>query len=208
MTHSRTPKEQMIHQQLLPCDITPGTADLFHNIDRSDFIPNKFKHLAYSDQPIPYRPNRCSLIPLYEARVLQLALNTRPFHVLVVAPQLGFIPAIFSHLNIQVTAIDSDARWIQTLQKNPLLRNVHWIEGSLRMISSNLKTFDLAIILDSTQSIPGILLNNLSPGARIITIQKQSTVHAQLTCTTLTTGQPTHEKICELSTSTLPRRAL
>lgn len=97
----------MIKQQLRTGDILEEKIlALFEEVPRDSFVPEAFKHLAYSDFQIPLNHEQRMMTPLEEAKILQ-ALSLKGHEVVLeVGTGSGFLTALLSRLSQKVISID------------------------------------------------------------------------------------------------------
>lgn len=102
-------RDNMVSQQLRTWDVfDPRVLDLFSTLPREDFVPERFKHLAYSDTPLPLDNGHFLAPPREQARMLQaLALKTSD-RVLEIGTGSGFITVCLAWLCKNVVSVDID----------------------------------------------------------------------------------------------------
>ena len=98
----------MVKQQLRTGDVLNSSIlDLYTEIPREEFVPNQFKHFAYSDMQIDLAHEQRMMTPLEEAKLLQ-ALDLRGNEVVLeVGTGTGFLTALLSRLCKKVISIDN-----------------------------------------------------------------------------------------------------
>ena len=103
----QTTRINMVKQQLRTGDVlNSAILDLYNEIPRDEFVPNQFKHFAYSDMQIELAHEQRMMTPLEEAKLLQ-ALDLQGNEiVLEVGTGSGFLTALLSRLCKNVISID------------------------------------------------------------------------------------------------------
>ncbi|MDQ5910561.1 MAG: protein-L-isoaspartate(D-aspartate) O-methyltransferase [Pseudomonadota bacterium] len=97
----------MIEQQIRPWEVLDQRAlDTLAQIPREDFVPERYRHLAFSDVAIPIGHGEIMLKPVVEGRLLQ-ALALQPTdHVLEVGTGSGYLTACLARLSASVVSVD------------------------------------------------------------------------------------------------------
>ena len=105
--NSQTACRNMVSQQLRTGDIgNQAILNLYTDIPREDFVPQAFKHFAYSDMQIQLPHHQRMMTPLEEAKILQ-ALDLKGHEiVLEVGTGSGYLTALLSRLCKKVISID------------------------------------------------------------------------------------------------------
>ncbi len=100
-------RSNMVEQQVRPWEVLDGTVlELFEQIHREDFVPVRFRKMAFSDLAIPLDHDQCMMKPVVEGRLLQaLELNTDET-VLELGTGSGFITACLAKLASRVVSVD------------------------------------------------------------------------------------------------------
>ena len=104
---SHTARMNMVKQQLRTGDVlNEPILELYETISREQFVPNEFKHFAYSDMQIKLPHQQRMLTPLEEAQILQ-ALELKGHEVLLeVGTGTGFLTALLSCLCHKVISVE------------------------------------------------------------------------------------------------------
>lgn len=97
----------MIEQQIRPWEVLdPRVLDILAQVPREDFVPERYRNLAFTDVAIPLGHGEHMLKPTVEGRVLQ-ALAVQPADlVLEVGTGSGYLTACLGRLATSVTSVD------------------------------------------------------------------------------------------------------
>jgi protein-L-isoaspartate(D-aspartate) O-methyltransferase len=97
----------MIEQQIRPWDVLDQRAlDTLAQTPREDFVPERYRNLAFSDVAIPLGHGEFMLKPNVEGRILQ-ALAVQPTdHVLEVGTGSGYLTACLARMTTSVVSVD------------------------------------------------------------------------------------------------------
>ena len=107
MSSSQIARMNMVKQQLRTGDVLDETIlELFSSIPREAFVPNEYKHFAYTDMQIQLPHQQRMLTPLEEAQILQ-SLHLKGHEVVLeIGTGTGYLTALLSRLAKTVISID------------------------------------------------------------------------------------------------------
>jgi protein-L-isoaspartate(D-aspartate) O-methyltransferase len=100
-------RHNMIEQQIRPWEVLDQRVlDTIASVPREDFVPERYRNLAFSDVAIPLGQGQHMMKPTVEARLLQaLALQAND-HVLEVGTGSGYLTACLARLATNVVSVD------------------------------------------------------------------------------------------------------
>ena len=100
-------RHNMIEQQIRPWDVLDQRAlDTLARVPREDFVPQRYRKLAFGDVAIPLGHGEVMLRPNVEGRILQ-ALALQPTdHALEVGTGSGYLTACLARLATSVVSVD------------------------------------------------------------------------------------------------------
>ncbi len=100
-------RHNMIEQQIRPWDVLDQRVlDVIASVPREDFVPERYRNLAFGDVAIPLGHGEFMLKPTVEGRILQ-ALAAQPTdHVLEVGTGSGYLTACLARLAASVVSVD------------------------------------------------------------------------------------------------------
>ena len=148
-------KTNMIESQLKPEGINcEKTIDCILQINREDFIPEKYINLSYSEYDIPLYDNYSMLRPVMIGKILQSLKIKKTDTILEVGTGSGYLTCCLSILGSSVDTLDISKDMIQRAKKIHSYYNIHNINYIKKDIYSNWipkKNYDVIVI---TGSIP------------------------------------------------------
>ncbi len=165
-------KERMIEQQLKNRDIYD--ADVLRamkEIDRTIFVPEDMKHLAYEDGPLPIGKGQTISQPYIVAYMAQM-LNLQPEEtVLEVGSGCGYNAAVLSRLVSHVYSVEI-VEWLADLAIKNLIKakitNVSVKFGNGYEGWPEKAPFDKIVLTAAAPEIPQKLKNQLKIGGKIL----------------------------------------
>lgn len=110
-----TARHNMIEQQIRPWDVLDQRVlDTLARVPREDFVPERYRNLAFSDVAIPLGQGEFMMKPNLEARLLQ-ALAVQPGdNVLEVGTGSGYLTACLAQLATHVVSVDIIPEFTET----------------------------------------------------------------------------------------------
>ncbi|MEJ7931930.1 protein-L-isoaspartate O-methyltransferase [Ramlibacter sp. AN1015] len=205
--HLEQARFNMIEQQIRPWDVLDSKVlDLLPQVRREEFVPEEMQALTFVDMEIPLvgapeealATGRCMLAPRVEARMLQEA-DPRPYEkVLEVGAGSGYMAALLARRAQSVITLDIDPRLVAMARAN-LERagianaEVRQADGARGLPGDG--PFDVIVLSGSVAEVPQALLDQLSPGGRLVAIvgdqpMMRATVITRTQDKRTTTAQP------------------
>jgi protein-L-isoaspartate(D-aspartate) O-methyltransferase len=128
-------RDNMVSQQLRTWDVfSPCVLDLFATLPREAHVPERFKHLAYADTPLPLDNGAVLAPPREQARILQALAPKSTDRVLEVGKGRDFMTLCLSKLAQSVQTLD----FTESLkQKGPF--DTICIHGSVKKLPEKFK---------------------------------------------------------------------
>jgi protein-L-isoaspartate(D-aspartate) O-methyltransferase len=97
----------MIESQIRPWEVLDqAVLDLLLTVKREEFVPEKYRALAFADMEIPLGHGEAMLAPRVEARMLQELGVRKTDKVLEVGTGSGYVTALLSRLAGQVVSVE------------------------------------------------------------------------------------------------------
>ena len=169
----------MIEQQVRTWDVLDERAlDALKAVPREDFVPSRYRKLAFMDVRIPLGYEQVMMKPVEEGRVLQ-ALNLQPGQsVLEIGTGSGFLAACMAYLGARVTTLEiipdiaeSATRRLERSETN----NVTVLKADgLSPDDLPQGAFDCVVITGSSADVPELLKAKVSIGGCLFAIRGDS----------------------------------
>ncbi|PIE82948.1 MAG: protein-L-isoaspartate O-methyltransferase [Candidatus Contendobacter odensis] len=190
----------MIQQQIRPWEVLdPKVLDTLTAIPREDFVPERYRHLAFADVAIPLACGQTMLKPTIEGRLLQ-ALAVKPDdHVLVVGTGSGYITACLAHLATNVVSVDIVPELIEAAR---LKLKAHGIKNTILHVGDALQgwgehQYDVIAITGSVATLYDVWRQSLKPGGRLFVVIGQAPVMEAQLITRLSEQEWINEELFE-----------
>jgi protein-L-isoaspartate(D-aspartate) O-methyltransferase len=100
-------RTQMVNQQVRAWDVLdPAVLAVLAQVPREQFVPPRFRNLAFADTEIPLGSGQFMLTPQVEGRLLQALALRGTDRVLEVGTGSGFLTACLARLGSSVTSLE------------------------------------------------------------------------------------------------------
>ena len=186
MNTAEVAKFNMIEQQIRPWEVLDGQVlSVINEVNREDFVPERYRGLAYADCRIPLGEGSSMFPPIVEGRMLQALLIEPDDQILEIGTGSGYITACLATLGQQVLSLDINtelqANARQSLE-NCGLENINF-EVANAFERQYEQAFDVIAVTGSVKSVPEKLKQTLTIGGRMFIIVGQSPVMQALLIT-------------------------
>jgi len=175
-------RTKMVDNQIRTTDVTSHPVlRAFLTVSREDFVPARYRALAYSDADIPVTPEggdargpRYLMQPSPLAKLLQLS-DVKPDDVVLdVGCGVGYVSALLSLLASSVVALESDET-LATEAAETLSRlgydNVAVVTGDLTKGYKPEAPYDVIFIGGAVEVLPKSYFEQLRDGGRLVVVE-------------------------------------
>ncbi len=196
----------MVEQQIRPWEVLDNRVlNLLESIHREDFVPVRYRKLAFADLNIPLAHDQVMMKPVVEGRMLQ-ALDLRTDEtVLEIGTGSGFITACLAHLAKWVVSVELYEDLSEAAARILADKEVHNAELFTGDVMSGWQpelAHDVVVVTGSVQAVPEHFRGWVNPGGRMFVITGDApAMEAQL----LTRLNATEWRVESLFETNLPR---
>lgn len=172
-------RRQMVKQQIRTWDVfDPAVLDVMGVLERSDFVADKYAHVAYSEAQIPIGHGQTMMGPLLEGRLLQALDLTEQDSVLEIGTGSGYLCACLASLADSVTSIDLYQDFIDETSRRLERRNITNVSLHCMDAMTDLPDgpFDAIAVTGSVPRLDTAWLNVLRPRGRMFIIVGEAPV--------------------------------
>ncbi|MDZ4728385.1 MAG: protein-L-isoaspartate O-methyltransferase [Xanthomonadales bacterium] len=168
----------MVEQQVRPWDVLDARVlEVLESVHREDFVPIRYRKLAFADLEIPLSQGQCMMRPKVEGRMLQAIGLKADETVLEVGTGSGFVTACLSRLARHVVSVDIH----QDLLSEAKMRladhgsdNVELFHGDVMRGWQPELAHDVVVVTGSVPNIPETFRGWVNPGGRLFVITGES----------------------------------
>jgi protein-L-isoaspartate(D-aspartate) O-methyltransferase len=191
----------MVEQQVRPWEVLDGRVlKLLETTHREDFVPLRYRKMAFADMAIPLDHDQNMMKPVVEGRLLQ-ALEVKPDEtVLEIGTGSGFITACLAQQAKQVLTVDiyeqfsSDAE--ARLKENGI-HNVEFESGDVMTGWQPELAHDVLVVTGSVQDIPDHFRDWVNPRGRMFVVCGEAPAMAAKLLTKLNATEWREESLFE-----------
>ncbi len=193
----------MIEQQIRTWNVfDPNVLNIMASVPRELFVPEEFKHFAFTDMAIPFGHKQMMFTPKEEARMLQSISLKSSDKVLEIGTGTGFTSALMSYMSRRVVSLDFYPDFIiaaKTKHQELQIKNIdvdvvdvsnEWTPG---------ETFDVIACTAAYSKAPEHLFEVLKPNGRLFCILGLGTCQTAYLFTKQSNQTVTSESLYQMS---------
>jgi protein-L-isoaspartate(D-aspartate) O-methyltransferase len=170
----------MVEQQIRTWEVLDQRVlDLLFRVRREDFVPARYRSLAFADMEIPLGHGQTMLQPKLEARMLQELAIAATDRILEVGTGSGYMTALLACLGQHVYSVDIVPGFTQTASAKLSahdIRNVTLETGDAARGWTSQSPYDVIVLTGSVPVLPPAFQDSLKPGGRLIAIVGEAPV--------------------------------
>ena len=176
----------MIEQQIRPWEVLDQRVlDVLAKTPREDFVPDRYRNLAFADAAIPLGRGQVMMKPNLEGRLLQ-ALAPRPSDgILEIGTGSGYLTACLARLGASVVSVDICPEFIAEAEARLKFQNIHNVvlhSGDAAQGWGHLR-YDAIALTGSLPTLPDQWRQQLNIGGRLFVIVGEEPVMEALLVT-------------------------
>ena len=145
----------MIEQQVRPWEVLDERVlEVLCATPREDFVPARYRALAFSDLAVPLDHSQVMMPPKLEGRLLQSLLLRPTDRVLEVGTGSGYLTACLARLAGSVHTVDIHADFVEQAQEKLEAHGIHNVEFEVADAARGLETSQRFDAIAVTGSLP------------------------------------------------------
>jgi protein-L-isoaspartate(D-aspartate) O-methyltransferase len=168
----------MVEQQIRPWEVLDGRVlSLLETIHREDFVPVRYRKLAFADISIPLDCGQVMMRPKVEARMLQALELDDDDTVLEIGTGSGFITACLADLAKRVVSVEIFPELHETAAlklKDKGIENVELFVGDVMRGWQPEQAHDVVVVTGSVAEVPEQFRGWVNPGGRLFVVTGDS----------------------------------
>jgi len=172
MTDFAAEREAMVERHLKRRGIKEtAIQDAFLAVPRECFVSPEYEHMAYGDHPLPIEAGQTISQPYIVALMIQAAEIKHEDKVLEVGAGSGYAAAVISRIAGRVIAIERQHELVEVASERVRrlgYYNVEIVEGDGTKGCPEFAPYDAILAAASGSHVPKALIEQLSPGGRIV----------------------------------------
>ena len=168
----------MVEQQVRPWEVLDERVlELLETTQREDFVPVRYRKMAFTDMAIPLDHEQSMMKPVVEGRLLQ-ALELKPDEtVLEIGTGSGFITACLAQMAKSVVSVDIHEQFSKEAAaklKEKGIQNVEIETGDAMTGWQPEQAHDVVVVTGSVEDIPDQFRGWVNPGGRMFIVCGES----------------------------------
>jgi protein-L-isoaspartate(D-aspartate) O-methyltransferase len=168
----------MVEQQIRPWEVLDSRVlAVLENIHREDFVPVRYRKLAFADLAIPLDCGQVMMRPKIEARMLQALDLAEGETVLEIGTGSGFVTACLAALANRVVSVEIFRELHEEAAlklKDKKIRNAELFIGDVMKGWQPEQAHDVVVVTGSVPDVPEQFLGWVNPGGRLFAITGES----------------------------------
>jgi len=164
----------MVEQQIRPWEVLDQRVlDLLMRVRREEFVPPRYRALAFADMEIPIGHGETMLAPKIEARMLQELALAPEDRILEVGTGSGYMTVLLASLGNPVYSVDIVPEFTQTAGIKLAahgVTNVTLESGDAARGWDRHAPYDAVVVTGSLPVLPDAFARSLRPGGRLIVV--------------------------------------
>jgi len=164
----------MVEQQVRPWEVLDERVlGLFESIRREDFVPLRYRKMAFADLAIPLDHDQFMMKPVVEGRLLQALDIKADETALEIGTGSGFITACLANLALRVVSVDIFEQFTidaAAKLKEKEIENVELETGDAMGDWQPEQAHDLVVVTGSVEFVPEQFMGWVNPGGRLFAV--------------------------------------
>jgi protein-L-isoaspartate(D-aspartate) O-methyltransferase len=170
----------MVESQIRTWEVLDQTVlDLLMTIKREEFVPEKYRDLAFADMEIPLGHGEAMLAPKMEARMIQELDVRKTDKILEVGTGSGYVTALLAKLGGQVVSVERIKEFSQAATRKLAghgLQNVQLLSGDGAEGWPAQAPYDVILLSGSVPVLSAAFQEQLAIGGRLLAVIGESPV--------------------------------
>ena len=170
----------MVESQIRTWEVLDQTVlDLLLTVRREEFVPEKYRDLAFADMEIPLGFGEVMLAPKMEARMVQELDVRKTDKILEVGTGSGYVTALLAKLGGQVVSVERIKEFSQATTRKLAghgIQNVQLITGDGSEGWPALAPYDVILLTGSVPVLSTAFQEQLAVGGRLLAVIGESPV--------------------------------
>ncbi len=173
-------RNNMVESQVRTWDVLdPRVLDVLGRIRREDFVPERFRAVAFTDVELPLGHGEVMLKPVIEGRILQALALESGQRVLEIGTGSGFMTACIAALAGQVVSVEQHADLADAARRNLATAGIANAKVETAEAFSGFQTrerFDVVVLTGAVYALPDRVRGWVERGGRLFAITGESPV--------------------------------
>jgi protein-L-isoaspartate(D-aspartate) O-methyltransferase len=178
LTNAELARQNMIENQVRPWEVLdPRVLDVLSVVRREDFVPTRYRNLAFVDMALPISHGETMMKPTVEGRLLQALELDSEDRVLEIGTGTGFVTACLARLAGAVTSIEIHADLAEAARVSIAAAgatNVRIELGDAMRAIDATDRYDAVVVTGAVYALPDHFRSWVAPTGRLFAIVGES----------------------------------
>lgn len=191
----------MVENQIRTWEVLdPRVLEVLGRVQRENFVPERFRDMAFVDFEVPLGHGEVMLKPVIEGRILQAIAIESGQRVLEIGTGSGFLSACLAALGAEVTSVEQHAELASMARANLDKAGFSSVRIETCDALSEFQTsspFDCVVLAGAVFALPDRVKSWVKPGGRLFAVSGESPAMQALLHTRVDTSHWQTESLFE-----------
>lgn len=177
-TNLELARDNMVENQIRTWEVLdPRVLAVLARLHREDFVPERYRDMAFVDVELPLGHGEIMLKPVIEGRILQALAIEPGQRVLEIGTGSGFFAACLAELGADLTSVEQHADLAAMARRNldnAGLARVRVEVGEAVKGYEPATTFDCVVLTGAVFALPERIKSWVKPGGRLFAVSGES----------------------------------
>ena len=177
-TNLELARDNMVENQIRTWEVLdPRVLDVLARLHREDFVPERYRDMAFVDVELPLGHGEIMLKPVIEGRILQALAIEAGQRVLEIGTGSGFLAACLAELGAELTSVEQHADLAAMARRNldnAGLSRVRVDVGEAIKVYEPATTFDCVVLTGAVFALPERIKSWVKPGGRLFAVSGEA----------------------------------
>ena len=178
LSNAEVARQNMIENQVRPWEVLdPRVLDVLAAVRREDFVPARYRALAFADMALPIGHGETMMKPTVEGRMLQALGLGAEDRVLEIGTGSGFVTACLARLAGAVTSLEIHANLADAARTRIAAAGAQNVRVEVADAVKGFKTgerFDAVVVTGAVSAVPDQFRAWVAPKGRLFAIVGES----------------------------------
>jgi protein-L-isoaspartate(D-aspartate) O-methyltransferase len=171
-------RSNMVEQQVRTWEVLDSKVlGLMENVHREDFVPVRYRKLAFADLSVPLAMGQAMMCPKVEGRMLQSLDLQQEDSILEIGTGSGFITACLSVMARRVVSVELFEELYLEAEirlRDKHMHNVELYVGDVMTGWQPQQAHDVVVVTGSVPAVPESFRDWVNPGGRMFVVVGES----------------------------------
>ena len=187
LTNAELARQNMIENQVRPWEVLdPRVLDTLAAVRREDFVPARYREVAFADLALPIGHGEVMMKPIIEGRALQALDLLATDRVLEIGTGSGFLTVCLSRLCAHVTSVEQHADFADVARTRIAASGASNVRIEVADAITSFETserFDAVVVTGAVYALPDRFRQWVAPNGRLFAIVGESPAMQAMLCT-------------------------